>query len=236
MEGWVKLYRKSLDSSVFSNPNLWQVWTYCLMRANHRETKIVFNGEEIILLPGSFITGRFQGAKDCFMKESTFRDQLSKLEKMKNLDIKSDNKKSLITVVKWASYQGEDFQPDSTSDNNPTTTRHRQECKNERKIKSISIQNIPGNSNGEVFYKNSFFFISQKFKDELIGKLGLNNEILLKEFYKMEKWLEKKGAKKDYERFIVNWLSKVQKPTNEPEFKFTFNPIPPKVKYEQREN
>lgn len=134
MQGYIKLHRKSLDSAVFKSPNLWQVWCYCLMRANHKETKIFFNNQEITLKPGQFITGRFAGAKDCHMKESTFRNQMRKLQKLENLDIKSDNKKSLVTIVNWAVYQCSEINEDSKKTSKRTTRGHRQECKNERSI------------------------------------------------------------------------------------------------------
>ena len=139
MEGWIKLHRQSINSAVFCNANLWQVWCYCLMRANHESNhKFLWNGEERILQPGQFITGRFKGAKDCKMSPSTFRDQLAKLQKLKNLDTTSDNKNSLITIVKWASYQGSEVKPDTSSDINPTSTRHIQEQENGRKDKADS--------------------------------------------------------------------------------------------------
>lgn len=113
---WVKLFRKSLDSPVFQNPNLWQVWCYCLMRANHKQSKILWNKSEIILREGEFITGRFQGAKDCNMNPNTFYLQLKTLEKLGNITISSNNKNSLVTIVNWASYQ---HQPEN--DNNKKT-------------------------------------------------------------------------------------------------------------------
>jgi DNA-binding MarR family transcriptional regulator len=131
------------------------------MRANHKETKIIFNGTELKLLAGQFITGRFEGSKDCNMKPTTFRDQLKKLNKMGMIEMKSDNKKSVITILKWNDFQNEKieklekpattsatrknarsqasiedsqsfkFESASTSDINPPPTRHRQKCKNE---------------------------------------------------------------------------------------------------------
>jgi len=127
---YVKLYRKSLESTVFQNANLWQVWSYCMMRANHKTSNILFEGQEITMLPGQFICGRFEGSKACKMKPSTFRDQLYKLRRMKSIDIKSDNKKSIITVCNWANYQGSisssDSKSDRQSDNKPTQTRSKE--------------------------------------------------------------------------------------------------------------
>jgi len=121
MQGWVSLHRKSLESVVFQNPNLWQVWCYCLLRANHKKNRILFEGKELNIKPGQFITGRFQGSKDCKMKPSTFRNQLEKLKILKNLDIESDNKNSIITIVNWAQYQDTKQKEDSEKDNKRTT-------------------------------------------------------------------------------------------------------------------
>lgn len=130
MQGWISLHRKSLESVVFHNPNLWQVWCYCLLRANHKENKIFFEGKEIFIKPGQFITGRFQGSKDCKMKPSTFRNQLEKLKKMKNLDIQSDNKNSIITIVNWAQYQDAEKKADSEKENKKTTSEQQVDTDN----------------------------------------------------------------------------------------------------------
>ncbi|MCL4510016.1 MAG: hypothetical protein M1470_02965 [Bacteroidetes bacterium] len=105
MNGWIKLHRQSLDSAVFQNGNLWQVWCWCLMKATHEEKKMLWNGQEIVLRPGQFLSGRFSGAKECHMKPSTFRNQIALLEELGNLDINSDSRSSLITVIKWCEFQ-----------------------------------------------------------------------------------------------------------------------------------
>jgi hypothetical protein len=135
--GYIKLHRKSLESVVFENPNTWKVWCYCMLRANHKKTMVQFEGEEIILNPGQFITGRYHGAEGCKMKPSTFNDQIRKLKKLKNLNTKSDNKKTIITIVNWVFYQCNGETPGINSDNDPTTTQHRQECKNDNNVKNM---------------------------------------------------------------------------------------------------
>ena len=127
MKGWIKLHRQSLDSAVFQNANLWQVWCFCLMRANHKPNKIIWNGRESILEAGQFITGRFEGAKTCRMKPSTFRDQLVRLKSLQSLDIKSDNRNSLITVLNWNRFQENEplheKTPTPVPTGHPTTNR-----------------------------------------------------------------------------------------------------------------
>ena len=64
----------------------------------------------------------------------------------------------------------------------------------------------------QLFYQTQFFFVTTTLVNELKEKLGikLNDDSLKTEFYKMEEWLKKNGAKKDYKRFFINWLSKLK--------------------------
>lgn len=126
-DGYIKLHRKVMDSAVFCNANLWKVWCWCLLRANHRKTSILFNGAQLYLEAGQFVSGRFAGSDECKMHPSTFRNKLSQLKNMGNLDIQSDNKKSIITVVKWSKYQIRESVEDSRTDNNRTTTGQQQD-------------------------------------------------------------------------------------------------------------
>ena len=41
--GWIMLYRKLIDNPIFLKPELLQLWVYCLLKANHKENKIIFN-------------------------------------------------------------------------------------------------------------------------------------------------------------------------------------------------
>jgi len=117
--GYVKLYRKSIDSSVFQNPELWKLWCLCLMQANHKETWVSFAGivEPIHVEPGQFITGRFSLHKDYYPKRQknqkspyTLWRWLETLQDMGNLSIKTSNKYSIVTIINWGTYQNSESQ------------------------------------------------------------------------------------------------------------------------------
>jgi len=58
-EGWVKLWRKSIDSGLIKNHKAWIFWTYCLMKANHKKDyKQTIGFQEVLLQPGEFVFGR----------------------------------------------------------------------------------------------------------------------------------------------------------------------------------
>jgi len=228
MEGWFKVHRKIIDSVVFQNPNLFKVWLYCLARANHKENAILFESKKIIIKAGQFITGRFEGAKDCKMNPSTFRNQLNRLRIIGNLDIKSDNKKSIITIVNWELYQNSNKTLDNSLDNKRTTRGQQEDTdknvKNGNNVNNkkeqkgnFTIENLPLDMNGELFIKTKYFFVTKTLIQELKQKynISLSDESLKIEFNKMELWLDENGSKKKYKSFFVNWLSKTNKNQNQ---------------------
>ena len=129
---WIKLWRKSIDSAVFSNADLWKLWSLCLMKASYSERWVSFENSTnpIHIFPGQFITGRFSlheefyGSKRVSKKNKsalTVWRMLQKLEKLGNVNIKTYNKYSIISIVNWNEYQQDEQQM-----NNRRTTDEQQ--------------------------------------------------------------------------------------------------------------
>ena len=72
-EGYIKLWRKSLDSPVWDNPKVWRFWTWCLMKASHKDYKTTIGFQEIALEKGQFIFGRLQASKETKLSEQSVR-------------------------------------------------------------------------------------------------------------------------------------------------------------------
>ncbi|MFX0201885.1 MAG: hypothetical protein ACFFCW_37725 [Candidatus Hodarchaeota archaeon] len=108
-DGWIKLYRKSIESQVFKNPYLWQLWTWCLMKANHQQCWVnvrTGRGEtQVKLDPGQFIFGRHSAAKELGWPPSTVRNRLTLLGNMQNLDTQKEQHYSIVTIRNWEIYQ-----------------------------------------------------------------------------------------------------------------------------------
>ena len=94
-ETFVLLYRKSIDSAVFQNAELWKVWTWCLMMANYKRRSVSVRtgkGETVVdLKPGQFVFGRNEASKALGMKPSSVRNRMQKLKKLGNVDIQHDH-------------------------------------------------------------------------------------------------------------------------------------------------
>ena len=134
-DGYVKIYRKLLTSAVFQHDNLLKVWIWCLVRANWHDTMCLFDGVELKVGRGSFISGRYTGSTECHMKPKTFYNQLVKLQELGNIFLKSDNRKTLITIVNYSSYQDDQTTDGQPLDNKRTTGGQQEDT--DKEVKNI---------------------------------------------------------------------------------------------------
>jgi hypothetical protein len=109
MQGFIKLHRKTLLNPVFKNANLFHLFIYCILRANHKETEIIFNDEMIKLKRGSFISGIKSLSKDLSTNQNSIYKRLQVLKKLEYITIESNNKFSIITVKNYEKYQNQNL-------------------------------------------------------------------------------------------------------------------------------
>ncbi len=144
MDGWIKLHRKIVDSQIFSDPDILRLWIYCLAKASYEERTVLFDKQEVHLLPGQFITGRFSlhaeynagVAPRKKIKDTTLWSWLKKLESYGNIDIKTTNKYSVVSIVKWSEYQDTLTTERQQIDNRLTTEP--QQIDTNKKLKNLS--------------------------------------------------------------------------------------------------
>lgn len=122
MSGWIKDYRKELESDIWMMPPLYhRVWQYIKYMANHKPTKIPLeNGDFFTIEAGQHLTSIRGIAKGVAWYEGrvykepnprTISKILNWLEKVKMIEInrgRGNREYTLITIVNWALYQGSD--------------------------------------------------------------------------------------------------------------------------------
>ena len=137
MDGWIKVHRDLLTRSIFKNEKLLKVFIWCLCKAYHKEFAQPIGRQIVQILPGQFPTGRFKAGEELDMKPSTAWDYLKILESNGTINIKSNSKYSIITLVNWNLYQLENKNPDSKTDSKSTTNQQQvntnKNDKNEKK-------------------------------------------------------------------------------------------------------
>jgi hypothetical protein len=103
--GWIKLHRKSIESDLISKPYLWTLWSWMLLNATWKETKIVWRGEQRIIPPGSVV----YGISELAIKWECSKATVSKWVKYLVLSERIANETSpsgcIATVRNWDTYQ-----------------------------------------------------------------------------------------------------------------------------------
>ena len=150
MDGWLKLHRSIIDSAVFKDLEVLKIWIWLLCNASFDTHDTLFLGKVITVHPGQIVTGRKKIAQSTDLNESKVYRALMLLKSLGNIEIKSNNKFSVITIVKWAKYQGdlEIVNSKTTAkqqqDNNTATTQQQQDntTKEIKKLKKERNNNI----------------------------------------------------------------------------------------------
>jgi len=145
--GYVKLWRKTLDSGLLQNATALQVFIYLLLNTTHKPYRQIVGTSIVDLLPGQIVTGRKAIAKECKLSEKKVRTALKLLENMEIVAIKPTNKFSIISFTNWDTYQQDG--PTERPAERPTkgqqqasigpASGHKQEHNNKRTIEEEKI-------------------------------------------------------------------------------------------------
>ncbi len=155
-QGYIKLWRKVFKSNVWKNKNLWRFWTWCLLKASHKKHKILVGFQEVELMPGQFVFGRKQCAKETGLSEQNIRTCIRILNNSE-LTIKSTNRFSIGTIIKWSDYQFSDNQTNQPSTScQPASNQQVTTNKNVNNIKNVKNKpyfqkDIPGSTKGGLY-------------------------------------------------------------------------------------
>lgn len=217
---WIKLHRKLMENPIFRQPELLQLFIYCILRANHKDTEIIHGMTTIKVERGEFVAGRFELAEFLNQNPNTVYKRLKKLENLNFLNTKSNNKFTFIKVVNYEVYQStenENIPPEATTyeqqSNNKVTTKEQQNNtdkndKNEKNDKNVSKKEKNNKKEkvekaylifGELENVKLTYEEHQKLKAQLNGRLDhyIN---------KLSTWLESSGnEKKSHYATILNW-------------------------------
>lgn len=190
MNGWIKLHRKSLESSVFRNPIYWQVWCWCLMRANHEDNKIPFNGGDLTIVTGQFVTSIEKGSSECNITERKWRNAINYLKATSRLLINTTNKFTVVSIQNWKDYQvKENENVEQTSNKDQTNVEQTSTDKNDKKEKNDKNSSSPA----EVTHAPADAYIynthAHEVQPPLFEGIGLEAQVMDKEeeFEKLQK-------------------------------------------------
>lgn len=167
--GWIKSFRRSVGSLPWSSGDLFKLWHLCLYKASFDDRHITFNGMVVPLNRGQFVTGRTamrdqmnDGVKPAQQVNSSFVWRgLKKFEKAGMLNISSNPKYSVITIVNWDKYQESEQLPNSYRTATEQQTDTNKNYKNEKNEKKSTLHR-PAEAEPVVNYANVIAYLNKK--------------------------------------------------------------------------
>lgn len=150
MKGYIKLYRKIKENKYWLEPRRFskaEAWIDLLLRAGFKDKELVLGDLDISLKAGAFVTSQIKLAEAWNWNRETVNKYLKRLKNDKQIDYKTSNKFTIITIINWDSYQNPDKEKPTPE---PTTPQHQDTTKTD----TINNDN---NENKNTYVFNKFF-------------------------------------------------------------------------------
>ncbi|AUR91847.1 hypothetical protein NVP1165O_47 [Vibrio phage 1.165.O._10N.261.51.B7] len=142
MSGWISLHRKILEWEWYDDTNVCRLFIHCLLKANHQQKK--WKGIEINR--GQFITSLDRLSSETGLTVSQIRTCLKKLKSTNEIASKSHTQHTVISIVSYESYQGDDKRiskpvasESQTNDKRIATTNNDNKENKENKVNKVSL-------------------------------------------------------------------------------------------------
>ena len=218
--GWFKMHRALFKKAVWktSSPEQKTILITLLSMVNYTPNEWEFKGEKFVCQPGQMITSLKSITKEAGKNISikNVRTALVRFEKYGFLANVSAKQNRLITIYNWGTYQANDNeggkvagkQPANsrqTTGKQPATIKESKERKKERSNTTVSSKSIIFD-----FEKGDYSGTTPKDMDNWVKAypaVDIEQAIL-----RSGQWLlaNPEKRKKNYRRFITNWLSREQ--------------------------
>lgn len=118
-DGYIKLWRKSLTSEVYADDHLWKLWCHILLMTTWRSRFYPVNSGRgkinIAIKRGQCVFALRTWAEDLGWSKSSLDRRLKRLIAMKMVGHQPGRNHSILTIVKWDDYQGEEVESGTPS-------------------------------------------------------------------------------------------------------------------------
>ena len=84
--GYVRIFRRCVENPLFKKPLVWHCFNYFLLRANHSDKEIDFNGSPVLIKRGSFITSLNHISEDTGLSVQNTRTAIKNLANHKMIE------------------------------------------------------------------------------------------------------------------------------------------------------
>ena len=139
MDGWISLYRKFIKWQWYKDSNVKALFIHLLLIVNHKDEI----WRDKVIKRGQVVTSRENLSKQTGLSEQQIRTCLTKLKKTNDIDIKTTNKYTLITIINYDKYQrqSEEVSTRKSTSKIDTISTNKKEGISTSKIDNESIEN-----------------------------------------------------------------------------------------------
>jgi len=106
--GWIKLHRSILDSSISKDSDYFAVWIRLLLKANHEDKSFIWNNTKMTCKRGQLLTSRHKLALETKIHESKIERILKYLKSEQQIEQQNMFTNRLITIKNYEIYQHKD--------------------------------------------------------------------------------------------------------------------------------
>ena len=141
-DGYVKLYRKFKENVFYKNSEAVHLWLHLLFSASFEDNVFYYKNTKIERKKGQLITGRKKLSQETGIGESTIFRLLKLFESEHQIEQQKTNKYTIITILSYDKYNGNEQQKEQQMNNKRTTNEQQmntsKELKELKKLKEIN--------------------------------------------------------------------------------------------------
>jgi hypothetical protein len=224
MSGWIKLHRRLLKSAKFGHPGLLHLWIFCLAKASWKDRSILRPGstDELQIRRGQFVTGRrslrsalyperdSDGRKirrdEKIPSESTVWRWLKSLENARDIELRSEQHYTIVTVCNYNTYQlrEQPSEPQSNDQADQSRTNRGPIVNTNKKV----LKKVKERNTKSVFQKPSIEQVSDYCSTR---QNGIDPESFV-DYYESVGWAIKGKSMKDWQAAVRTWEKRNKKP------------------------
>lgn len=163
--GWIKVHRRAVIEDIGDNVICLGLWVTFLALATWKESKIMWQGEQRVLPPGSVVYGISEFSERWGVSKNTVRRWVQYLVSTDRIQNESGTHGSIATICNWEKYQ--------TQENEPEQYRNEIGTPTEREVNARSTPSDPYEEGKKVRREEDKsdpkFFLSRENLDRAFG-------------------------------------------------------------------
>lgn len=141
-DGYIKLYRKFKENIFYKNSEAVHLWLHLLFSASFEDNVFYYKNTKIERKKGQLITGRKRLSQETGIGESTVFRLLKLFESEHQIEQQKTNKYTIITILSYDKYNGNEQQNEQQKNNKRTTNEQQMNTSKEliefKKLKEIN--------------------------------------------------------------------------------------------------